>query len=171
MKIYLSFLLPESFEIGSERDAWTMWTQTGRGLRYGPFLNSCCDSKFRALHPCFFDRRFSTGVHQCCLSILSARQPLCKPLDCLNFFWQLNDYHWPWVLVYIYFHNTYVFRLLTHMICLWLSTHVRYFLLFTQVHPAHEIPLIDSSVKQNHIIVYRLLVLDRYAWYHITICK
>ena len=36
-------------------------TQTGRGVLYWPYLNPCWDSIFRALHPCFQDKKFSTG--------------------------------------------------------------------------------------------------------------
>ena len=87
---------------------WERQTETndaaGGEVLWRPFFNPCCDSIFRALHPCFFDGRFSTRVHRCLLSLppLGICRSLSESIDSSTD-WR-TDCDWPfylWIPVYI----------------------------------------------------------------------
>ena len=79
---------------------------TYRGLLYWPFLNSHCDSIFGALCLCFLDQRFSTGV--CCGPRPQTHCRWCPEQLTVTLCFSRD---WPLVPVFIWFHNTYTFRL------------------------------------------------------------
>ena len=120
-KIHLSLLLLERSETDvSVRDRWKtgkwrIWTQTGRGLLYWPFLNQCYDSIFRPLYLWFLDERFSTiGPPWAAAPPTGSHPDLVVTVTDYECHEYLGIYNFIMPI-----HST-----STNVICFWLSTHV-----------------------------------------------
>ena len=119
-----------------KRLRWRMLTQTGKGQLYWPFLNPCCNSIFRALSLLLWKKVLYWG-HPGLPAASSGHLPATLWTSWLPKSLLLTD--WPQLTVtdhgYPCMNNfilpTYFFKLVIHMICFWLSSHVGCPLVYT----------------------------------------